>query len=84
MDPPESHPDLAIDVQTRGWEWRDETLIQAANKSSMDTIKVGALKGTRGGRNVFKGLIPAVKAADIGLEGRSHLVMQSQQGRRLQ
>ena len=52
--------------------------MQAANRSSTGPIKVGALKGTGRGRNVFRGMIPAVKAADIGLGGRSHLVMQLQ------
>lgn len=52
--------------------------MQAANRSSTEPIKVGALKGTGRGRNVFRGMIPAVKAADIGLGGRSHLVMQVQ------
>lgn len=41
-----------------------------------DPVRVAELDGTGGGRNVFVGMIPAVKATAVGPGGRAHLVRQ--------
>ena len=77
MDAPEQHPGLHVNYDRVGWEWFDPSLIRTDGKyESNEPVKVGALAGEGGGRNVFVNRIPAVKAADVGYGGRSHLVAQ--------
>lgn len=71
-------------VPPEGWEWIDEDLAEAADVAHGEPVKVGALAGSGGGRNVFRGMVPAIKASDVGPGGRSHLVMQrDKMGRRI-
>ena len=61
-------------VPPDGWEWIDEDLADATDVAHGEPVKVGALADSGGGRNVFRGMVPAIKASDVGPGGRSHLV----------